>query len=408
MPVIKPFKGLKPGALFVEKVVLNHIDNPFSTQHQQWLQTHPESFLHLLNPEIDLQNHESRFGNIIVKLKHFLQQHILERDHKACFYIYRLTVDDQSSTGIWTCTLLDDYLNNSIKKHEFTQPEKEHQLYQFIQETGLDCIPVLITYKFDTSIDSVVNRIIKKSAALSFLDTDKRQHELWMIDKDEDIEFLEIQFKILKPVYIADGHHRAAAFSKYGISRRKHNQQHNGNEEYNYFSSIYFPSTDLNIFSYSRLIKSELKADNLIHQIKSKYQFESVAKENCFYPSKKGEFGLFANGQWYKFYIDCDDQESETRVDQLDVSILQKHILEPLFEIDDPRNNKKLGFAPGTFTCRELTTKINAEGYNYAITLYPISVDELMAVADAGEIMPPKSTWFEPKMPLGLVTHFID
>ncbi|MCO4294399.1 DUF1015 family protein [Solitalea sp. MAHUQ-68] len=406
MSVIKPFKGLKPTTSFIKKVVLNHLDNPFSQQNPQWLSNNPESFLHLLDPEIDVQKHESRFGNIIVKLKHFLQNHILERDHNASFYIYRVILNNESATGIWTCTLLDDYLNGTIKKHEYTQPEKEHQLYQFIQETGLDCIPVLITYEPNKAISSFIKDVTSNLPSLSFIDDTNRKHDLWVIDQPENINFLKQQFKGLASVYIADGHHRAAAFSAYGLNRRKHNQRHNGSEEYNFCSSIYFAADELKIYSYSRLIKADLETHQVLDYIQKNFRLETVMVD-CYYPKGKGEYGLWADGKWFKFNIPVKENDVDP-VKKLDVSSLQDLFLSPVFGINDPRNDNRLGFAPGTHSCSVLMNKIKKEGYNYAITMFPVSVEELMSVADSGGIMPPKSTWFEPKMPLGLVTHFID
>jgi len=391
MPNIKPIKALLPNPSLAPEIVV-HLENLTIENAKIIRNQSANSFVHLLIPKIEhyyLQGskQELAFKKIAENLEDFIQQKVLIQDNQPSLYIYQIKHLNITQTGIWTATSIDDYLNNTVKKHELTRIERERGLIEYLQQTGIDANPVLITYLAKEEINQFIE--IKKSSKpdLSFT-YENEEHQLWKIENIEEIDKIIQLFKEMDSTYLADGHHRAAAACTYGIERRKLNLKHKGSEEYNFFTSVYMSTDQLRIFEFHRVIK-DLKNDDLK-------------------PKQEHQFGLYLTGKSYLLTTKLEFIDLKNIVENLDVSILENLILKPILNILDARTDDRISFAGGLTPIDDLIKLVDNGEQSAVFFLYPTSIDDLMKVADLGETMPPKSTWFEPKFLVGLVTHFID
>ena len=411
MPRIKPFKGIRPSSEFVNRVVLE-VENLNLETAKVIREENPYSYVNMLVPKMDYKflrgsKRELAFKKINENFEEFLDKHILIRDSKPSHYIYQISHRGIKQTGLWTSTSIDDYLNNTVKKHELTRADRENALIEYLQQTGVDANPVLITYPKDEIINRLIERKIMVSPDLEF-NTPEAEHRLWKVDHEAEVEELTKAFAALPVTYIADGHHRAAAASLLGIKRRKLNLKHTGNEEYNFFTSVYMAADQLKIFEFHRLVKdtgTHLK-EQFLSQLSE--NFEVTASEKAVKPAHLHEFGMYMKDSWYHLLALPHTYRKDSPVADLDVSILQDYLLDPVLKICDPRTDSRITCLGGITPIQELVNAVNSGEFAVAFTLFPTSIEQLIRVADAGEVMPPKSTWFEPKFQSGLVIHQIN
>jgi uncharacterized protein (DUF1015 family) len=406
---IKPFKALRPEPQLAKQVASRPYDVLSSKEARIEAQGNPSSFLHITKSEIGLpENVDVHSQEVYEKAKEnlvaFMSRNILFRENKPCYYIYRLTMNGRSQAGLVCISSIDDYDNDLIKKHEFTRPEKEQDRINHIKTTGAQTGNVFLAYKNVAEIDNLFNKWIEeKSPQYDFTTDDGVQHSIWIVSDSDTIENISTLFKTYVPSsYIADGHHRAASAAKVRNAL--------GNavtENANYFLTTLFPSNQLQIMDYNRLIKdlNGLSEAEFISGIEKNFTVEK--QDAAFKPAALHQFGLYLNKQWYKLEAKPGTY-TEDALGVLDINILQDHILEPLLGIKDQRTDKRIDFVGGIRGLEELEKRVDSGEMKLAVSLYPVSIQQLFDVADSGNVMPPKSTWFEPKLRDGLLTHLID
>lgn len=409
MPRIKPFQGIRPNPEYAEQVVL-HLENLDISQAKAIRRRKPLSFINMLVPQLDNRflmgsKKELAFKKINENFEEFLEKGFLVREEKPVLYVYRIIHGGISQTGVWVITSIDDFLDNTLKKHELTRADRERSLIEYLEQTGIDANPVLITYPTHEAINRVIAKNIENLPVLDFNKDDAR-HQLWAIDSEADINELVTAFGSLQSSYIADGHHRAAAASLAGVGRRKLNLKHQGIEEYNFFTSVYMAADELRIIEFNRLVRDlcGLTEDDFLEKIAAHFLIETAAEK--IKPSLH-EFGMYLAGQWYKLTAKSHTYKIDNPVAELDVTILQNFIFSPILTISDPRTDSRLSFSGGIIPVEELVKQVDNQEFAAAFIVHPTSIDQLVRVADAGETMPPKSTWFEPKFLSGLVIHQI-
>lgn len=349
---------------------------------------------------------ELAYKQINENFEEFLEKGIFLQDQEPSLYVYRIAHGGTTQTGIWATTSIDDYLNNTVKKHELTRADREAGLIEYLQQAGIDANPVLITYPPSDSINEVIMFTTSKDADLNFT-VNEHTHWLWRISEPVLLAKLIRCFAELPASYIADGHHRAAAACSAGIERRKVNLKHIGDEEYNFFSSVYMATDQLKILAFNRLVTDLgcLQPEEFFKRIGE--NFDLSESTDIVIPKEIHHFGMYVANRWFRLVAKSHTYSSSNPVDRLDVSVLQQYVLSPVLQIHDPRTDPRISFSGSVMPVESLMEQVDDRTYMVAFTLFPTSIDELIQVADAGEVMPPKSTWFEPKFLAGLVIHLI-
>ena len=409
MITITPFKALRPEAQHAKAVASRPYDVLSSKEAKVEAEGNPNSFLHITKSEIDLDaktdvHSQAVYNKAKENLQAFISRNILFRENKPCYYIYRLTMNGKSQAGLVCGSSVDDYENGLIKKHEFTRPEKEQDRINHIKTTGAQTGNVFLAYKNVKEIDDLINKwISEKNPQYDFKSDDGIQHSVWIVNDDSCINNITKYFKTLVPcTYIADGHHRAASAAKV-----RNELGASTTENSDYFLTTLFPSNQLHIMDYNRVVKdlNGLNKEEFLEKLSANFTVEK--KDSAYRPEAMHDFGLYLDHQWYKL-IAKPGTYSNDPIGILDISILQQHILEPLLGIKDQRTDKRIDFVGGIRGLEELEKRVNSGEMELAISLYPVSIEQLFDVADSGQVMPPKSTWFEPKLRDGLLTHLID
>lgn len=411
MADIKPFKCIRPA---VDKAALVAA-LPYDVYNRQEaceeVKGKPLSFLNIDRAETQFDESVDTYADCVYeKASELLEQEISDgifvTDEDNTYYIYELTMDGRSQTGIVACASIDDYLENRIKKHEKTRADKEQDRINHVDRTSAQTGPIFLAYRANDIINEVVNRNKEDKPLYDFVSDDGIRHSVWKIADAADTAAVYDAFASIKSIYIADGHHRAASAVKVGLKRRQENPGYDKTEEFNYFLSVLFPDEQLMIMPYNRVVKdlNGLTCEEFMEAV-SKYFTIEEKGHKAFYPEEKGRFGMYLDGIWYELAAK-ESVMSEDPVDGLDVAILQDYLLTPVLGIGDPRIDKRIEFIGGIRGLGELERRVNSD-MKVAFSMYPTSIDELFAVADADLLMPPKSTWFEPKLRSGLFIHKI-
>jgi len=409
---VRPFKGFRPLPEYAAQVAAK----PYDVLNSEEARTEAEgkllSFLHVGKPEIDLPVDINLYDESVYQkgkenLQKLVTDGVIKEDDRPNLYLYAQTMGDHTQFGIVGCVPVAEYLNNTIKKHELTRRDKEDDRTKHVKVTNAHTAPIFLTYRAERLIDSIVDQIKTRQPENNFVADDGIRHQLWVISDEVLIRSIAQLFARVPHLYVADGHHRSAAAARVGKEMADANPQHTGNEEYNYFLAVLFPHNQLRIMGYNRAVKdlNGKSIEQFIADVKQRFDVEEATAQVR--PGAKGEFGMYLKGRWYKTRMRSGLLTTTDPVERLDVALLQKHLLAPILGIDDPRTNKRIDFVGGIRGLNELERRVDSGEMAVAFALYPTSIEELLAIADAGKVMPPKSTWFEPKLRDGMVVHFL-
>lgn len=410
MAYFRPFNAIRPVKEYADRVAALPYDVMNSEEAKKMVEGNPYSFLHVDKAEIDLPDgtylyDEAVYAKAKENLDKLVSDGVCKKDETPCFFIYRQIMDGRSQTGLVGCASIDDYINNNIKKHELTRADKEQDRINHVDTCNANTGPIFLTYKnSDTIKNAVADWQASHEPEYDFV-SDGVSQTVWVIDDEAVNNVIAAGFDSIDSLYIADGHHRCASAVKVGLKRREANPDYTGEEEFNRFLAVCFPSDELEIMDYNRVIRDTkgMSRDQLLTEISTYFSFEP-AKTSPYKPEEKHTFGLYIEGRWYKLTAKNGTFDPNDPVSQLDVSILQNNLISPILGIDDPRTDKKIDFVGGIRGLEELERRANSDMV-MALSMYPTTLDDLMAIADAGLIMPPKSTWFEPKLLSGLFIH---
>ena len=413
MAVIKPFVCIRPNEAVVSKVAALPYDVYNRTEAKREVEKEPLSFLSIDRAETAFSDDVDIYADCVYdKAKSLLEERKNDGTFvsckTACYYLYELTMEGRTQTGIVAVSSIDDYINGIIKKHENTREEKEIDRIRHVDTCHAQTGPIFLAYRKDKAIADIVTAVKKGTPLYDFVSDDGIGHRIWEVKNEIDIHGIEYGFLQVDCTYIADGHHRAASAVKVGIKRREEHKNYKGDEPFNYFLSVLFPEDELMILPYNRVVKdlNGLSKDEFLEKISKVCKVEKIKTENIENnsPAKKGNITMLLEGEWY--LLKFDDKKLNNPVDILDVSILQNEILRPILGIKDPRTDNRIEFIGGIRGNAELEHRVNKD-MKVAFSMYPTSIEELLEVADAGLLMPPKSTWFEPKLRSGLFIHQI-
>lgn len=413
MAIIRPFKAIRPTKELAAKVAALPYDVMSSEEAREMVRGNPYSFLHIDKAEIDLPVETDLYSEAVYEkaaenLKRFKQEGILIKDQLPCLYIYQQKMAGRIQRGLVASVSVDDYLTNEIKKHELTRVDKEEDRTKHIEYCNANTGPIFLTYRANSSVKEVLESQITKQPLYDFISEDGVAHQVWQIDQAEIIEHLITVFQEISPLYIADGHHRSASAVNVALKRRKVLENYTGEEEFNYFLAVLFPDEELEIMDYNRVVKdlNGLSKEEFLQKLREKFLVEkAVAKP--YKPEKSRTFGMCLGGDWYKLTAKEGSFDEGDPVLSLDISILQNNLLNPVLGILDPRTDERIDFIGGIRGLGELEKRVQ-DGMKVAFSMYPTSIEELMRVADADQLMPPKSTWFEPKLRSGLFIHDLE
>ncbi len=413
MAVLKPFNAVRPDAIYADKVAELPYDVMSSDEAREIAKDNPYSFLHVDKAEIDLPKDIDLYDKKVYEkardnLYGMINDKIFIKEEKPMFYVYELIMNGRSQTGIVGLTSVFEYDNGIIKKHELTRADKEQDRINHIDYCNANTGPIFIAYKKRERIKEIIDNIKKNVPLYDFTKDTKVTHKVWQISEDKDINELISEFEKVPNLYIADGHHRNASAAKVAKMRRDAKENATGEEEFNFCLSVLFAEDELKILDYNRVIKdlNGFSEEEFIEKIKEKFEVSLCGKE-AYKPEKRHTFGMFLNEKWYKLEAK-DEYIGKDIVSSLDVAILQKEVLEPILNIGDVRKDKRIDFVGGIRGLLELEKLCKSGEMKIAFSMYPTSIEELMEIADNNLLMPPKSTWFEPKLLSGLFVHTFD
>lgn len=415
MATIRPFKAIRPSEEKAKAVAALPYDVMNSEEARDMVQGNPDSFLHVDKAEIDLDPSVYIYDDkVYAKAKENLESMISSKtmiqDDKPLLYIYRLIMNGNAQTGLVACTSIDEYLNNTIKKHELTRADKEADRIRHVDTLNANTGPIFLAYKENKTIKDALNKWMEEHTPVyDFTSDDAVTHTAWLIDDEAVITALTEAFKGVENLYIADGHHRNASAVKVGLKRREEHTNYTGDEEFNYYLSVLFSRDELYIMDYNRVVKdlNGFTPSEFMKKLEEKFAVIPYDGEGGCHPKALHQFGMYLEGKWYLLTAKPDIIKEDV-VEALDVSILQKEVLEPLLAIGDPRTDKRIDFVGGIRGLDELVRRVDNGEMKVAFSMYPTSMVELMDVADIGRTMPPKSTWFEPKLRSGLFIHSLE
>lgn len=409
MAIVKPFRAIRPNTDLVHKVAALPYDVYNRAEAREAALAEPFSFLNIDRPETQFPEEYDMYATEVYEkaasmLKEQRGKGIYVQEEAPCFYLYELTMDGRSQTGLVACASIDDYLNQVIKKHENTREEKEQDRIRHVDTCSTQTGPIFLAYRRNEAVEAIVAAEKAKTPVYDFISEDGIGHRVWIISEASAVDGIAGAFQNIQQIYIADGHHRAASAVKVGIKRREAAGTYTGEEEFNYFLSVLFPENELKILPYYRVVKdlNGYTVEKFLAKISE--GFDVTVSETPVGPENKGEFGMFLENQWYRLVAKPELMQSSDPVKALDVSILQDNLLEPVLGIADPRIDKRIDFVGGIRGLSELERRTKTD-MTVAFSTCPTSILELFAVSDAGLLMPPKSTWFEPKLRSGIFLH---
>ncbi len=415
MAILKAFKGWRPSVEIVKELASRPYDVLDSDEARIEAAGNAHSLLHVIKPEIDLPADVDHYApEVYFKAKEnfelFKKNQWLVQDTDDMLYIYAQTMNGKTQYGIVGCAGVEDYLNNVIKKHELTRPDKEEDRMKHVRITNANMEPVFFTYPANKEIDQLVEMIVKfESPVYDFTADDGFGHHFWVIKNKGTIARIIELFAAMPATYVADGHHRTAAAALVGNEKKNANPNHTGEEEYNYFLAVHFPDNQLTIIDYNRLVKdlNGLTSEEFLHQLENGFVVEKMGPE-IYKPGRLHEFSMYLDGEWYALTAKAGTYDDNDPIGVLDVTILTNQVLAPILGIEDLRRSKRIDFVGGIRGLGELKRRVDSGEMKLAFALYPVSMDQLIHIADTGNIMPPKTTWFEPKLRSGLVVHTLD
>lgn len=411
MASIIPFKGIRPAADKVHLVVTRSVDNYKKELLKHKLETNPFSFLHIINPDFaDGKRSKPGSAERLKKVKQryldFLKEEIFIRDHKPCYYLYQQFKGGHIYTGLVGCSAVEDYEKGTIKKHEQTLKDREEKLADYLEVCDFNAEPVLFFYPNNAVIEDLISYYLVKNPAYDFTTADRVRHKLWIIGDKKNVDTIRKAFEETEAVYIADGHHRSASSASLAANKKAKNPDHTGKEPYNYYMGIFFSEDQLKVFDFNRVVTdlNGYHIPDLLEKIKEKFRL-LPHNQNVYRPEHKHKFSMYLDGKWYELVAKPEICTGGDAVKKLDASILSDHVLGPILGIDDLRTNKRVAFVPGVKGMEELKRQVDSEKYEIAFGLFPVSMTDLKHIADIDGIMPPKTTWVEPKIRSGLVIY---
>ena len=409
MSVFRPFQAVRPKKEFASSVAALPYDVMNSEEAREKVKGCPYSFIHVDKAEVDLPEDTYLYSDEVYNkaaqnLKKLSDDGICFKEEKPCFYIYRQIMGDVCQTGLVGCAGVDDYINNVIKKHEFTRADKEEDRIRHVDTCNANTGPIFLAYRRHSVIDEIIDKYTALTPEYDFISEGDVRNTVWVVSDDGDLCALKSAFGEVDALYIADGHHRAASAVKVALKRRAENPGFTGEEEFNFFLAVAFRAEELKIMDYNRLIKDKNGLSNEELFTKLGEIFEIAEKDGAVKPARRHTFGFYCNKKWYELTLKDGLCDEGNVLESLDVSILQRYVISGIFGIEDPRTDKRIDFVGGIRGLKELERRCD-EDMELAISMYPTSLKELMGIADSGQVMPPKSTWFEPKLLSGLFIH---
>lgn len=415
MAKLHAFRGYRPGKEQVREVASRPYDVLNSEEARQEVKGNPWSFLHVVKPEVDLPEDVHLYSDEVYQkgkenLERLIEEGYFIQDPKEMLYVYGQSMWGKTQYGIVGCAAVSDYLNDVIKKHELTRPDKEEDRMNHIRVTNFNAEPVFFAYPDHPELDAIVQKVVDQEPEYDFTTGDGVGHHFWLIDDTSDINrIIEIFDREIPFTYVADGHHRTAAAALVGRERRERNPDHRGDEEYNFFLAVHFPASQLTIIDYNRVVKdlNGMTPSVFLEALEKGFIVEEKGT-GIYKPGQLHNFGLYLEGNWYSLTARPGTYDDEDPIGCLDVTVLSEQVLGPLLDITDLRKSKRIDFVGGIRGLEELSNRVDSGEMAAAFALYPVSMQQLMDIADSGMIMPPKTTWFEPKLRSGLVIHSLE
>lgn len=415
MATIKPFRGIRPPKDLVEQVVSRPYDVLNSEEARKEAEGNEKSLYHIIKPEIDFpvgtDEHDPKvYDKAAENFKMFQEKGWLVQDEKECYYVYAQTMNGKTQYGLVVGAYVPDYMNGLIKKHELTRRDKEEDRMKHVRVNNANIEPVFFAYPENDALDKIVSKYTSRKPEYDFVaPLDGFGHTFWVIDEDEDISMITAEFAKMPALYIADGHHRSAAAALVGAEKAKQNPNHRGDEEYNYFMAVCFPAEQLTIIDYNRVVKdlNGLTDEAFLEKLSANFDVKEMG-EDIYKPSGLHNFSLYLSGKWYSLTAKEGTYDDNDPIGVLDVTISSNLILDEILGIKDLRSDKRIDFVGGIRGLGELKRRVDSGEMKVALALYPVTMKQLMDIADTGNIMPPKTTWFEPKLRSGLVIHKLD
>jgi len=406
---VHAFAAIRPRPDRAPAVASPPYDVVDTDEARQLADGNPDSFLHVIRPEIDLPPDTDPYDDAVyararANLDRMLDQGVLQQEDQPAMYLYRQIMDGHAQTGLVACCHIDDYNNDLIKKHEFTRKDKEDDRTRHVLTLNANTGPVFLTFREQDTVRALMREDMQREPGIDFTSPDNVQHTVWAVrDPKRYVE----AFNTIPAAYVADGHHRSASAARAGAERRAANPNHTGDEEYNWFLSVLFPANDLQILAYNRVVQdlNGLSPEQFLEKLR---EVGSVSPTDNPVPERSGVFCLYVDGGWHRLELDPGSIDRDDPVKSLDVSLLQDRVLGPLLSIGDPRTDKRIDFVGGIRGTGALEKRVESGRAAVAVSMYPTTIEQLLAVADAGQVMPPKSTWFEPKLRSGLFVHALD